>query len=1121
MLSVFLRNFQARKSFCRMLVLLLLWIGFGAWPPLSASEGDTLALPYVWNFSSLESFENEWTVLNANGDAQTWAWADWVQGPDGRMGGVFSSVFAGRNDDWLISKPLVFGEGLHHLSCYLKASYPPTGEVVLKVYHGADSDTAQMRLIGVLGTESTDWREKVLEFEVDAAGSYRLAFHDCSSAESVLQLDCVALGQGKAEKSPSVRIQRLLLPLSNCVLSPDAKVGLRLTNVGTAPADSLCLSYAVNGGAEVVESWQGILDVDSVMDFYFAQNADFSLPQTYEVAMKVESAFGSDSSTGGVSYKDPVGEFPFVTDFALNREVEGQWFQQNPGTWSFNRYVAAYESTAKGLENALVSRCLSMSGSYRVMLSYGGGGISGTRPAFALLFGLAGTACDSWDTLYHDFMAMSDSTVELRLEDLPAGEYSFAFENMDAVSSVKLHRMEVSVRQQYDVEILQVVAPLSAYMPIEQARGSKEYYVAVANSGRLPVEGIGLGLRDMDSVLFWGRQAVRLDTGEVRWLEMEAGMPVMNVGEIHDLKFFVQVSGDTGSMADVYEWGRLTVTDTVFATESLPVLEHGIGETGRPCRMGNVFDLTARDTLTSLSVGFVEAAGGTLGSPAVVSVYRLKETSCPDSVLGSIGRYSEIDYPVVSLSISRPEGGDFLCLPLDALVLEAGRYYVEVAQLSGFNIGLAYRQQDAAVCWLREHEGDSVLTAVQGVALAVRANLGHSAEIHAGDVAVEALASPLNDTSLFSDAEPVMAWVRNRTCETVEAKVVCRVDGVCRDRWVVLRPSERLLVDFGRFDLSRPGNHEVEILIESKGDDFQGNNQLRRMLFRWEDPDPYVLDFEKCGDFDTAVFHGQWRSFDRLGLPTTAWMWFDYPGSEESVGFIAFNPEATTPPMTEGNKVDGLFPYEGKRFGLAFAPVVDEDASRADTWLVSPRLSLGAAPEFSLYAKTYALEGMNELEPFALYVSETDAALESFHLLGNEYRAPEEWTLFCADLQDYAGRDVYVAVRYTGDPRTNVCLMVDNLQVVPDKLGLEEGDAASGGQVSLVRQGKSLLLVSNALLKDVQVFDMRGVLVFSLSDLSGTWIEMPMEDWADGLYLFRVRLCNGKEVCLKFVKAGR
>ena len=114
-----------------------------------------------------------------------------------------------------------------------------------------------------------------------------------------------------------------------------------------------------------------------------------------------------------------------------------------------------------------------------------------------------------------------------------------------------------------------------------------------------------------------------------------------------------------------------------------------------------------------------------------------------------------------------------------------------------------------------------------------------------------------------------------------------------------------------------------------------------------------------------------------------------------------------------------------------------------------------------------------------------------------------------------------VAVRYTGDPRTNVCLMVDNLQVVPDKLGLEEGDAASGGQVSLVRQGKSLLLVSNALLKDVQVFDMRGVLVFSLSDLSGTWIEMPMEDWADGLYLFRVRLCNGKEVCLKFVKAGR
>lgn len=32
-------------------------------------------------------------------------------------------------------------------------------------------------------------------------------------------------------------------------------------------------------------------------------------------------------------------------------------------------------------------------------------------------------------------------------------------------------------------------------------RGAKEYYVQVADRGRLPVEGIGLGLRDMDSVL--------------------------------------------------------------------------------------------------------------------------------------------------------------------------------------------------------------------------------------------------------------------------------------------------------------------------------------------------------------------------------------------------------------------------------------------------------------------------------------------------------------------------------------------------------------------------------------------------------------------------------------------
>lgn len=67
MLSVFLRNFQARKSFCRMLVLLLLRIGFGAWPPLSASEGDTLALPYVWNFSSLESLKMNGLFLMQTG----------------------------------------------------------------------------------------------------------------------------------------------------------------------------------------------------------------------------------------------------------------------------------------------------------------------------------------------------------------------------------------------------------------------------------------------------------------------------------------------------------------------------------------------------------------------------------------------------------------------------------------------------------------------------------------------------------------------------------------------------------------------------------------------------------------------------------------------------------------------------------------------------------------------------------------------------------------------------------------------------------------------------------------------------------------------------------------------
>lgn len=193
--------------------------------------------------------------------------------------------------------------------------------------------------------------------------------------------------------------------------------------------------------------------------------------------------------------------------------------------------------------------------------------------------------------------------------------------------------------------------------------------------------------------------------------------------------------------------------------------------------------------------------------------------------------------------------------------------------------------------------------------------------------------------------------------------------------------------------------------------------------------------FEDYDDFATGVFGG-WTTINNnvdpsypIGLGSMTNI-VRFPGcsttsSMASVPPMVFNPHSTVPAMSADAAI--LAP-DGDKSVIFQGP----QQAVADKWLISPQLSLYDGYEMSVLAKAYSIYP----ERLEFMISTTGASPADFKVLDAVEPSSSEWTKYSISLDEYAGKEVYLAVH---------CVSVDGFIVQVDdfRVGREGGEEVS------------------------------------------------------------------------------
>ncbi|MCB5271527.1 MAG: T9SS type A sorting domain-containing protein, partial [Candidatus Cloacimonetes bacterium] len=181
---------------------------------------------------------------------------------------------------------------------------------------------------------------------------------------------------------------------------------------------------------------------------------------------------------------------------------------------------------------------------------------------------------------------------------------------------------------------------------------------------------------------------------------------------------------------------------------------------------------------------------------------------------------------------------------------------------------------------------------------------------------------------------------------------------------------------------------------------------------------PAILEdsFEEYADFATEF--GHWTLIDQDHSATFGIQDYTFPGSQDPMAFIIFNPSQTVPPLTS------LEPYEGMKMAASFGA---ENPPNKDM-MITRRINLGTNSSVKFYARSHTAS--YGLERFKVGVSTMPVILpQGFQYISGaaDVLAPTVWTEYIYDLSAYDGQDVYIAIRCNSD--NAFIFYVDNFSV--------------------------------------------------------------------------------------------
>ena len=332
-----------------------------------------------------------------------------------------------------------------------------------------------------------------------------------------------------------------------------------------------------------------------------------------------------------------------------------------------------------------------------------------------------------------------------------------------------------------------------------------------------------------------------------------------------------------------------------------------------------------------------------------------------------------------------------------------------------------------------------------------------------------------------SSSKDVKFNIGNGGISEVNAKINVSIDDVVvKESEVVARPQvlteitiNDVLVDLG------DGNHTLKVEVVNDNEGIADNNVLTK-------------------DFTVVSKPAKFWNFEDGQLPAEFTFRAEDGGTVSPAAGEEFNEDGW-----------GLFNIvEHEVFGeyLLAGTSWLNGTDQADRWLILPQVSIDGPDSYFVwdgysYNKTY-------LEDYQIMVSESDDNTASFtELLTVEDESIEPKTRGIS-LADYAGKDIYIAIRLR--TKSGDCLLLDNIGIYVDK---------TPTCISTVTDSNAGVVISA---NELRAAD--GVKSIALSDVSGRVLRtananvISLSALPSGVYVATVKAADGSTKSYKFVR---
>ena len=1059
--------------------------------------------PFACDFSTADDMAL-WNVVDANNDGETWVYEETMQSAVLGYSAMYDS------DDYLITlNPIRLSAGDAHVAfsyCSLSGYFPER----LQVLYGKTTDPSEMQLLYEdIDFTISELTLQVVNFNVEEAGDYYFAFYGCSTADQYgIVVDDVEVDEGVYVAAPDISVDKVVVPLSSTALTSEETIGAIVTNNSFSDILSFALSYKIGDGAEVKETFGDGLAAGETRTVEFAQKADLSAENTYEITVTAsdvvsdlpEENTNDNTAVGTVVHYAPA-TVPFTVDFSDESQRADYAYEE--GAWVYNSVEEAMQADVSNVGQALKSRGVSLEGgkSYRFTFNFCAGydlfGLLTVGDSFNVVYGIDGTPMEEWEVLksYEEVYTQEvyyDEKITVACEQ--SGVYSFAIVPVSSSGYFFVSGASVTEVMPYDATMVSVDAP--TLLPVAQA-GKFKVTATVMNNGSSAIESAVVVVKNGEAEV--GRASSgQMESGASTDVDVEVNVADVAVGSVVNLEAVVSIEGHESddSGADNSAGVSIEITEDElgydYVTDDMYTEENCIGVEGGAIGCGVPFSLAESDVLTGVSIGW----GAVAEQNIQIAVYEYDPATL---MLGN-----EIFSEVV------PQGTETgqIVYEISPRKLEAGDYMASVV-FSGF-------------CLVTNMDVPGMLYLTSGNPVGMQNNLGTPAirtvfgegEVVLKDAVVAGFSKPA-DSGLFSTNEPVVVSVKNDGYEEITGTLALSINGENAGSQSITLGGYASAEFTFEADLSKPGEYVLEAVATVEGDVNADNNSASKTVISVEPADPYVMDFEQCEDFAISEFNPAWRTVDADGNYIYGFQDVSFPApSSGKAAYIVFNPALTTPSLEDQA---AIAPHGGERFAACFAASGDPSGlAQNNDWLISPKLTLPATDaKMSFFVKSYI--GEYGLEKYNVLVSETDDNLESFKMIGSTREAPEEaWTEVSVDLSEYAGKDVYLAIQCVSEDA--FVFMLDDITVNKPVSSVAENAIAA---LSLYPNPATEMIVissGGSAIEKVDIYNAAGALVYSSPASDSSNFRYNVSSLDAGIYFAKVETSDGAKVMRFIVK---